>query len=108
MTEKPARNKILESLQTLQRFAQTTAELNVNFEDNLAKLYDNEEMTEKPARNKILESLQTLQRFAQTTAELNVNFEDNLDKVRREYLKNCTPKYNQQKITNFLTSPTEH
>lgn len=74
----------------------------------LAKLYDNEEMTEKPSRNEILESLQTLQRFAQTTAELNVNFEDNLDKVRRECLKNCMSKYNQQKITNFLTSPTEH
>ncbi|KAK9675059.1 hypothetical protein QE152_g40682 [Popillia japonica] len=38
MTEKPSRNKILESLQTLQRFAQTTAELNVNFEDNLDKV----------------------------------------------------------------------
>ncbi|KAK9754611.1 hypothetical protein QE152_g1131 [Popillia japonica] len=38
MTEKPSRNEILESLQTLQRFAQTTAELNVNFEDNLDKI----------------------------------------------------------------------
>lgn len=69
---------------------------------------DNEEMIEKPSRNEILEALQTLQRFAQTTGELSVNFEDNLDKVRRECLKNCMTIYNQQRITDFLTPPTEH
>ncbi|KAK9685559.1 hypothetical protein QE152_g37948 [Popillia japonica] len=37
MIEKPSRNEILEVLQTLQRLAQTTGELNPNFEDNLDK-----------------------------------------------------------------------
>ncbi|KAK9754432.1 hypothetical protein QE152_g1186 [Popillia japonica] len=38
MIVKPSRNDILEALQTLQKFAQTSGEVHVHFEDNLYKV----------------------------------------------------------------------